>query len=97
LSSYPEETMDARKLAGRDFQILLVRALSGERVQLLLGGRSYTLGVDPLFRISDDSDGSLFLCLGLTSLQARLERLEQSPEGASMESVSKLGGAQGSH
>ena len=89
--------MDARQISGKAFQLLLVRALSGERLSLLLAGRRYTLGVDPLFRISDDSDGCLFLCLGLASLQERLERLAQPPSDRSRESVSKLGGEQGSH
>ena len=89
--------MDARRLARRDLELLVVRALSGERVPLLLGGRRYTLSVDPLFRISDDSDGFLFLCLGLSSLHGKLELLAESSLGSSSDKVSKLGGAQGSH
>ena len=89
--------MDAPKLAKKDLEILVLRALSGERVALLLGGRRYTLTVDPLFRLSDDSDGFLFLCLGLSSLKGRLDRLSESLGGASLDMVSKLGGAQGSH
>jgi hypothetical protein len=88
--------MDAPRLTRRDLQLLVVRAMAGERVSLLLGGRRYTLTVDPLFRIADESDGFLFLCLGLSSLQAKLERLSDS-SGASGEKVSKLGGAQESH
>ena len=89
--------MDAPRLARKDLEFLVVRALSGERVPLLLGGRRYTLTVDPLFRLSDDSDGFLFLCLGLSSLQARLQRLAESVTSVSSQKVSKLGGAQESH
>lgn len=89
--------MDAPRLTRRDLQLLVVRAMAGERVSLLLGGRRYTLSVDPLFRIADESDGFLFLCLGLSSLQAKLERLADSSVGVSGETVSKLGGAQESH
>src|SRR6185436_700796 len=92
-----EKAMDAPQLARKDLQLLVVRAMAGERVSLLLGGRRYTLTVDPLFRIADESDGFLFLCLGLFSLQAKLERLAGSSVGASGEKVSKLGGAQESH
>jgi len=92
-----EKAMDAPQLARKDLQLLVVRAMAGERVSLLLGGRRYTLTVDPLFRIADESDGFLFLCLGLFSLQAKLERLAGSSGGASGEKVSKLGGAQESH
>ena len=89
--------MDSPRFVKRDLELLVVRALSGERVPLLLGGRRYTLTVDPLFRISDDSDGFLFLCLGLSSLHEKLERLAESSVGASSEKFSKLGGAQGPH
>jgi hypothetical protein len=92
-----EEGMDAPKLAQRDLELLVLRALSGDRVPMLLGGRRYTLSVDPLFRLSNDSDGFLFLCLGLSSLRARVDRLSESLAGASPEKIAKLGGAQESH
>jgi len=89
--------MEGSKWFGTDFEIILVRALAGEKVELELGQRSYTLSVDPLFRISDESDGCLYLCLGLASLQARLDRLAGFSQSASKVSVTKLGGAQESH
>jgi len=89
--------MHAPRLTRKDLELLVLRALSGERVSLLLRGRRYTLTVDPLFRISDDSDGFLFMSLGLSSLHAKLDQLAESTGAASLEKVSKLGGAQGSH
>ena len=88
--------MGSSRLTRKDLQLLVVRAMAGERVPLILSGRRYTLTVDPLFRVSDEADGSLFFCLGILSLQTRLERLADRQLG-SAEDISKLGGAQESH
>lgn len=89
--------MASPRISTKDLELLALRALSGERVPLLLGGRRFTLTVDPLFKVTDDSDGFLFLCLGLSGLKSRLDRLSDprppGPDGLH----SKLGGAQGSH
>jgi hypothetical protein len=96
-ASLVDKRIDAPRLIRKELQLLVVRAMAGERVSFLLGGRRYTLTVDPLYRIADESDGFLFLCLGLTSLQTKLEQLADSSLGVSGEKISKLGGAQESH
>ncbi|HMF08774.1 MAG TPA: hypothetical protein VKJ00_06525 [Thermoanaerobaculia bacterium] len=88
--------MESPRLRRKELQLLVVRAMAGERVSLILAGRRYTLTVDPLFRVSDASDGSLFLCLGFSSLETKLERLADRPRRSATE-ISKLGGAQESH
>ena len=91
-----EAGMEESRLRRRWVELLALRALAGERVSLLMGRRRYTLTVDPIFRIEDAGDGFLYLCMGLSSLQQRLGALSGSgcaPE----ETVSELGGAQGSH
>ena len=88
--------MDDSRFAKKAVELLALRALAGERVSLLLGRRRYTLTVDPIFRIEDGADGFLYLCLGISSLQQRLDVLSENgeaPKGA----VTELGGAQGSH
>jgi len=84
-------------ISRKDLELLVLRALAGERVPLLLGGRRFTLTVDPLFKICDEVDGFLFLCLGLSGLKARLDRLSDSRPSGPEDLHSKLGGAQGSH
>lgn len=84
-------------MSHKDLELLVLRALSGERVPLLLGGRRFTLTVDPLFKVSDEVDGFLFLCLGLSGLKTRLDRLSGSRPSGPEDLHSKLGGAQGSH
>jgi hypothetical protein len=85
------------KCPGRDVEMLALRALAGERVSLLLGGRAYTLTVDPVFRVEDGSDGFLYLCSGLESLRHRIVALADGPFGGRGRKVSELGGARGSH
>ncbi len=89
--------MGDHRIRERDIELLALRALAGERVPLLLGGRRYTLVVDPIYRIEDGGDGFLFLCCGLPGLKQRLDALAGVPERAPRETVSKLGGARGSH
>ena len=89
--------MDNPRLSEKEVELLALRALAGERVALLLGRRRYALTLDPVFRIEDGEDGFLFLCLGLESLRRRLEVLSGSSESVRRNSISKLGGAQGSH
>jgi len=91
-----EEAVDELRFPKRAVELLVLRALAGERVALILGRRRFTLTVDPVFRLEDSSDGFLYLCLGLSSLGQRLGALAagaQAPGG----SVTELGGAQGSH
>ncbi|HEU5179266.1 MAG TPA: hypothetical protein VFW45_00615 [Candidatus Polarisedimenticolia bacterium] len=89
--------MASPAMSRKDLELLVLRALGGERVPLLLGGKRFTLTVDPLFKVCDETDGFLFLCLGLSGLKTRLDRLAE-PRPAGPENLhSKLGGAQGSH
>jgi hypothetical protein len=88
--------MDESRFERKAVELLALRALSGERVSLLLGRRRFTLTVDPVFRLEDGGDGFMYLCMGLSSLRQRLGALAaggESPERP----VSKLGGAQGPH
>jgi hypothetical protein len=88
--------MDDSRFEKRAVELLALRALSGERVSLLLGRRRFTLTVDPVFRLEDGCDGFLYLCMGLSSLRQRLDALADGGQ-ASEVPVSELGGAQGPH
>jgi hypothetical protein len=88
--------MDESRFERKAVELLALRALSGERVSLLLGRRRFTLTVDPVFRLEDGGDGFLYLCMGLSSLRQRLGALAAGGQ-APQNPVSELGGAQGSH
>ncbi len=92
-----EAGVENSRLSEKEIELLALRALAGERVALLLGRRRYALTLDPVFRIEDGEDGFLFLCLGLESLRRRLEGLSAGSGTTLRNSISKLGGAQGSH
>ena len=88
--------MEKSPFKPKDLELLVLKALAGERVSLLLGRRRYTLTVDPVFRIEEGGDGFLYLCMGLASLRRRLSALADGGEGGKG-TIAELGGAQGSH
>jgi hypothetical protein len=97
-SMLPRQEADVEKspFKPKDLELLVLKALAGERVSLLLGRRRYTLTVDPVFRIEEGVDGFLYLCMGLTSLRRRLSALAEGGE-TGKGTIAELGGAQGSH